>query len=423
MQLTSLPSRITGQEDPLVNQSRREFLRTAITLSAKMTTTALVGGHLFRGLSRAQNLDPIKVGVLHSLTGTMAVSGHSLVDSLMMAIDEINQRGGVLGRPLLPIVEDGASDPPTFIRKAKKLILQDQVSSVFGCWTSASRKAVLPVFEQEQNLLWYPVQYEGLESSPSIMYGGAAPNQQIIPGVDWCLKHIGSRVYMVGSDYIFPRTANRLIKVLLRNRGASFVGEDFRPLGDTRFTEVVTRIQAAKPDVLINTINGDSNRHLFAALKAAGITSQNLPVMSFSIAEEEIREIGVDLTSGHYCTWSYFQSIATRRNQRFVRSFKKRYGETRVTDDPIESSYVQVHLFALALERAKSTKIENIREAARGLIFEAPGGLVRIDPANQHTWKVARVGQIQANGQFAIRWSSKEPIKPEPFPSILGLNA
>lgn len=361
-----------------------------------------------------QSAAPIRVGILHSLSGTMAVSEQSLVDAAMMAIDEINARGGVLGRKLLPVIEDGASDWPTFALKAEKLIVEDKVASVFGCWTSSSRKSVLPIVEKHRNLLWYPVQYEGEESSPNIIYTGATPNQQIIPAVDWCRREFGPKMFLVGSDYIFPRTANEIIRLRLADFGAIPAGEEYLPLGSQDFDDVVAQIVRSKPSVVLNTINGDSNRAFFAALKAAGIDHQ-IPVMSFSIAEHELRDIGLNLTTGHYGSWTYFQSIDTPANRRFIREFRKRYGAERVTDDPIEAAYSQVHMFAKAVEKARSTDVDAIRHAAKGLIYAAPGGLIRVDPRNQHAWKVAHIGRIQANGQFRIVWSSEDPLPPRPW--------
>ena len=383
-----------------------------LSFSAAVTLLSMIS-HASCGADRSS--PPIRIGILHSLSGTMAISEQSLVDAARMAIDEINQRGGVLGRQLEPIIEDGESDWPTFARKAEKLIVEDKVASVFGCWTSASRKSVLPVFTKHNHLLWYPVQYEGQESSPNIIYTGAAPNQQITPAVAWCRRVFGTRMFLVGSDYIFPRTANEIIKLRLAGFGATPLGEEYRRLGSQDFDEIVAKIKESKPDVVLNTINGDSNRAFFQALRAADTGHPPIPVMSFSFAEDELRHIGVELTAGHYCSWNYFQSIDTPANRRFVREFRNRYGADRVTDDPIEAAYFQVHLFAKAVEKAGNTDVNAIRRAARGLIFAAPGGLVRIDPRNQHTWKVSRIGRIQRNGQFKIVWSSEDPLPPRPF--------
>ncbi|MBI4868793.1 MAG: urea ABC transporter substrate-binding protein [Candidatus Wallbacteria bacterium] len=362
---------------------------------------------------------PIRVGVLHSLTGTMAISEKSLVDAISMAIAEVNAAGGVLGRKLEAVVADGASDWPTFAKMAEKLITEDRVSSVFGCWTSASRKAVLPVFEKRDHLLWYPVQYEGCESSPNVIYTGAAPNQQIMPAVEWCAKRFGKKFFLVGSDYIFPRTANKLVRAQVASLGGECLGEEYRPLGDKDFAAIVAQIKTTKPDVIFNTINGDSNSAFFKELDAAGLKPESAPVMSMSIAEDELRVIGTQLTAGHYCAWNYFQSVDSPENQKFIAAFKKAYGADRVTDDPIEAAYFQVFLFAKAVEKAGSADVAAVRKAARGLTYSAPGGLVKIDPKNQHTWKVARIGQTQPDGQFKILWASEGPVKPQPYPKLL----
>lgn len=369
----------------------------------------------WRAFSQSQE-PPVKVGVLHSLTGTMASSGRSLVDAILMAIDEVNQQGGILGRPLHPVVRDGGSDPSLFAREAAQLIKEDQVHTIFGCWTSASRKAVLPVVEQEGHLLWYPVQYEGYEQSSAVMYGGAAPNQQILPALEWGLNQFGKKVFLVGSDYIFPRTANRLIKTELTRHHATLSGEIYQPLGKQDFQDTLQAIKDGKPDFIINTINGDSNQGFFQALSQAKLSANTLPVISMSIAEDELQRIGLELTQGHFAAWNYFQSIDTPTNHHFVSSFQQRYGKDRVTDDPIESAYVQVHLYAMAATKAGTTSPETVRQAAKGLIFDAPQGLIRVDPHTCHTWKIARIGQVQGNGQFRIVWSSDLPVKPNPFP-------
>jgi len=363
--------------------------------------------------------EPIKVGVIHSLTGTMAISERPLVEAHLMAVDEINEQGGIMGRPIQSVVEDGASEPSTFASKAKKLIVQDKVCSLFGCWTSASRKEVLPVLSEEDHLLWYPVQYEGCENSRHVIYTGASPNQQIMPAVDWCLETFGKRIFLVGSAYVFPEMANRIIKAQLDDRGATCLGEEYRPLGNWDFEAIIQKIKATEPDVIFNTVNGDSNLALYHQLVDAEVTSSVIPVVAVSVAEVELRHIGTQFTTGHYCAWNYFQSIETPENKKFVQSFKKKYGAERVTDDPIEAAYFQVHLFAKAIEKAGTTDVETIRESALDLTFEAPSGFVRIDPQNQHTWKVARIGQIQANGQFKIVWRTEKPVQPEPYPKVL----
>ncbi|MBP3967021.1 urea ABC transporter substrate-binding protein [Paenibacillus lignilyticus] len=357
----------------------------------------------------------IKVGILHSLSGTMAISEVSVKDSEMMAIDEINAKGGVLGKKIVPVVEDGASDWPTFAEKARKLISEDEVATVFGGWTSSSRKAMLPVFEELKGLLWYPVQYEGLEQSPNIMYTGATTNQQIVPAVTWLLENHGKKFFLLGSDYVFPRTANKIIKEQLKVEGGELAGEEYTPLGHTDYATVIAKIKEAKPDVVFNTLNGDSNVAFFKQLKDAGISSKDLTTLSVSVAEEEIRGIGVDVLAGTYAAWNYYQTTDTPANKTFVENYKKKYGEDRVTADPIEAGYDAVYLWAAAVEKAGSTDVEKVKEAAKELEWDAPEGKVKIDGETQHLYKTVRIGEVQTDGQFKEVWNSGEPVKPDPY--------
>lgn len=357
----------------------------------------------------------IKVGILHSLSGTMAISETSLRDAELMAIEEINAAGGVLGKKIVPVIEDGASDWPTFAEKAKKLLLSDKVATIFGCWTSASRKAVLPVVEKYNGLLWYPVQYEGLEASPNIFYTGAAPNQQIVPAVSYLLKKGYKKMYLLGSDYVFPRTANQIIKLQLKAEGGICVGEEYTPLGHVDYTTVISKIKAANPDIVFNTLNGDSNVAFFKQLKDAGITAAKIPTISVSIAEEEIRGIGASNLVGHLAAWNYFQTTDTPQNRTFVSKYKAKYGKDRVTDDPIEAAYFQVYLWAAAVKKAGSADVAAVRKAAPGIEFMAPGGKVTIDGDNQHVYKTVRIGEVLPNGQFKEIWNSGAPVKPDPY--------
>lgn len=359
--------------------------------------------------------DTIKVGVLHSLSGTMSISETSVKDAELLAIEEINAAGGVLGKKLEPIVEDGASDWPTFAEKAKKLLQKDKVAVIFGGWTSASRKAMLPVVEENNGLLFYPVQYEGLEASPNIFYTGAAPNQQIVPAVSWLLKNKGKKFYLLGSDYVFPRTANKIIKAQLAAEGGEVVGEEYTPLGHTDYSTIISKIKQAKPDVIFNTLNGDSNVAFFKQLKDAGIAAKDTTVMSVSVAEEEIRGIGTDVLAGHLASWNYYQSTDTPKNKEFVQKYKQKYGTDRVTDDPIEAGYFGVYLWAEAVKKAGGTAVDKVKEAAKGIQFDAPEGVVKIDGDNQHTYKIVRIGEVQKDGQFKEVWNSGEPVKPDPF--------
>jgi len=380
----------------------------------RMLFFTLVWVMLMSGFMQAEE-DVIKVGILHSLSGTMAISETSVRDAELLAIEEINAAGGVLSKKIVPVIEDGASDWPTFAEKARKLLQQDKVAAIFGCWTSASRKAVLPVVEENNGLLWYPVQYEGMEASPNIFYTGAAPNQQIVPAVDWLLENYGKKFYLLGSDYVFPRTANLIIKAQLAAKGGTLVGEEYTPLGHTDYNTVIAKIRSKKPDVIFNTLNGDSNVSFFKQLKDAGIGPEDIIVLSVSIAEEEVRGIGPDVLAGHLASWNYFQTTDTPENKEFVKNYKARYGEERVTADPIEAGYFGVYLWAKAVEKAGTTFVDAVREAAGGIEFQAPGGLVKIEPSNQHVWKTVRIGKIMRDGMFEELWNSGGPVKPDPF--------
>ncbi|UKS27474.1 urea ABC transporter substrate-binding protein [Paenibacillus sp. HWE-109] len=359
--------------------------------------------------------DTVPVGILHSLTGTMSISEVSVRDAELMAIDEINAAGGLLGKKIKPVIEDGASDWPTFAEKTKKLLQKDSVVTIFGCWTSASRKAVLPVVEQNKGLLWYPVQYEGVESSPNIFYIGATTNQQIIPAVTWLLQNKGKKFYLLGSDYVFPRTANKIIKEQLKAEGGTLIAEEYTPLGHTDYNTIISKIKKDKPDVIFNTLNGDSNVAFFKQLKDAGITAKDLTTMSVSIAEEEVRGIGASVLDGHYTAWNYYQTTDTPENKKFVEAYKAKYGKDRVTDDPIEAGYTAVYLWAAAVKKAGSFEVEKVKAAAKGIEFNAPEGKVVIDGENQHISKTARIGQITADGQIKEIWNSGQPLKPDPF--------
>ncbi len=360
--------------------------------------------------------DTIKVGILHSLSGTMAISETTVVDAEKLAIAEINAAGGVLGQQIEAIEEDGASDWPTFAEKATKLIDQDQVATVFGCWTSASRKAVKPVFESKNHMLWYPVQYEGQECSKNIFYTGAAPNQQIEPAVTWLLENKGKQFFLVGSDYVFPRTANTIIKEQLKAKGGETVGEDYLPLGNTEVTPIIAKIKQALPDggVIFNSLNGDSNVAFFKQLQGAGMGPDKYPVMSVSIAEEEVRQIGTEFLKGHYAAWNYFQSVDSPENKKWVADFKAKYGEDRVTNDPMEAAYIMVYLWKQAVEQAGSTDLEAVRAAAIGQKFAAPEGEVTMNP-NHHISKTVRIGQVRDDGQFDIVFATPGPVAPIPW--------
>jgi urea transport system substrate-binding protein len=359
----------------------------------------------------------IKIGILHSLTGTMAISEKSLVDAVQMAVEEINGKGGISGRQIETIVADGRSDWTAFAREAERLILEERVSTIFGCWTSASRKNVKEIVEKHNHLLIYPLQYEGLEDSPNIIYTGAAPNQQIIPAVKWSLDNLGKKFFLVGSDYVFPHTANAIIRDQLTALQGEVVGEEYLLLGSKEVGRIIDQIKQSRAEVILNTINGDSNIPFFHALRQAGISPNEVPVMSFSIAEEEMRNMNTAEMTGDYASWNYFQSIDDPVNRDFIQRYKSRYGEQRVTDDPIVTAYFSVYLWAQAVEEGQSDSVDSIRERMKDQSYQAPGGIVYVDATTRHTWKPVRIGKIRRDGQFDIVWSSERAVRPIPYPA------
>jgi urea transport system substrate-binding protein len=386
--------------------TRRQFAWSA---------AACIGGGL-TACSRAR--DPIRVGILHSLSGSMAIVETSLRDAAMLAVEQINAGGGVLGRIVEPVVEDGSSDPDRFQLLANKLLTADKVCSIFGCWTSSSRKSLLPVLQAHNGLLWYPAVYEGNECSRNVIYTGSAPNQQIIPAVDWLFARGARRFYLIGSDYVYPRTTNRVVSQHLAEIRATVAGEEYVPLDVDEFDGTIRRIRAARPDVVFSTL-AYANRSFYRAFTKAGIAAKDLPIMAMAVTEAEIRRIGTMWTEGHLATWAYFQSVDTPENVAFVGKFKERYGERRVTDDPTESAYFQVHVWAEAVRKAGTTDVNAVRESVAGLRFAAPEGPVHIDAENRHTWKTWRVGEVQHDGQFRILSSGSEPLRPDPWNPVL----
>lgn len=358
--------------------------------------------------------EPIKVGVLHSLTGNMGASERPLVDALQFAFDEINAAGGLLGRAIQPVVADCRSDADFCAREAERLISEERVSVLFGCWTSACRKAVKPVVERHHHLLFYPLQYEGMELSPNIVYVGSAPNQQIIPAVRWSLDNLGKTFYLVGSDYIFPHTANLILKDFILSHGGRILGERYLPLGSNDVAPAIDDLLKLRPAVVLNTINGDTNTVFFKAFNQAGLSARMMPVFSFSLAEAGFSRLP-DI-AGHYAAWSYFQSLPNEANQTFVKAFKQRYGADRVIGDPMESSYTAVHLWKQAVQSAHSDKADVVNSAVSWQSLRAPGGIVVVGANTRHTWKTARIGRTRADGQFDIVWESSGLIAPEPFP-------
>src|SRR6476660_6645260 len=357
----------------------------------------------------------VKVGVLNALSGTMAISEKTVHDSLALAAEQINASGGVLGKKLQVVSEDGASEPTVFAEKATKLISSDCVAAVFGGWTSSSRKAMLPVFEGANSLLFYPVQYEGLESSPNIFYTGATTNQQIVPALDY-LKEKGIKsLYLVGSDYVFPQTANRIIKAYADANGIEIKGEDYTPLGSTDFSTIVNKVRASNAGAVFNTLNGDSNVAFFKEYTNAGLTPQKMPVVSVSIAEEEVKGSGAQNIEGQLTAWNYYQTLDNPVNKAFVAAFRDKFGQDRGTSDPMEAAYISVYLWKNTVEKAKAFDTKSIQDSAGGVTFDAPEGLVTIDGENHHITKTARIGEIHPDGLIYTIWESPGPIEPDPY--------
>lgn len=384
---------------------------SAAALAATMLTACGLGGG-----SSSGDGDTVKVGLLHSLTGSMAISEKSVRDAEVLAIKEINAAGGVNGKQIEYVEEDGASEPSTFATKAEKLIDSEGVSTIFGCWTSSSRKAVKPIVEEYGSLLWYPVQYEGMESSSNIVYTGAAPNQQIVPAIDYLLEQGYKNFFLLGSDYVFPRTANMIINAQLEAKGAEAVGEEYADMDQTDFAAIISKIEAAKPDVIINTLNGTGNVSFFKQMSEKNYTSSDYMTMSFSIAEEEVATIGADILKGHMVSWNYYQTTDTEKNKEFVKAYKDAYGENRVTSDPAEAAYDAVYLWKAACEKADSFEPEDVIKAVESgeISFDAPEGTVTIQGDNHHLVKPVRIGQVGDDGLINEIYAT-DPVAPDPY--------
>ena len=360
---------------------------------------------------------PILVGVLHSQTGPIAVSEQAMIEAEQLAFEEINAAGGILGRPIQWIIADGASDWPAFAREAERLISDEGVTVLFGCWTSASRKSVLPVLERSDHLLIYPMAYEGLEACPNVIYTGAAPNQQITPAVQWCQSALNARrFFLLGSDYIWPHCVNAIISDQLMGLGVEKVAEQYVPFGSTNLKAYVQEIVDTQPDVILCSVVGDSAIAFFRELRRAGISPDDIPVITFALAEDELRSTNHADMVGHYAAWNYFQSIDSEENKRFVSAFKERYGADRVTSDVIAAAYNSVYLWANAVRESGNTDVQQVRNSLRQQSLNAPEGIIAVDPSTQHTWRPVYIGKIQADKQFEIVWTSNGSVRPVPYP-------
>lgn len=401
---------------------RRSLLAVALlpalaltACGAKTSATSTTSGAAAAASCVDTTGDSIKVGFLNSLSGTMAISEKTVNDSLNLAANEINAAGGVLGKKLSIVTEDGASDPTTFAEKAKKLIAADCVAAVFGGWTSASRKAMLPVFEGQNSLLYYPVQYEGLEASKNIFYTGATTNQQILPGLEYLKEKGKTKLFLVGSDYVFPRTANKIINAYAKANGMEVVGEEYTPLGSTDFATIVSKMKNSGATAVFNTLNGDSNVAFFKEYTSAGMKADTLPVLSVSIAEEEVQGIGAANIAGQLTAWNYYQTIDSAANKKFVAAFKAAYGEKRVTSDPMEAAYTSLYLWKATVEKGKSFAVADVQAAAGGVSFDAPEGKVTLNGENHHIAKTGMIGEIRPDGLIYAVWTSSAAIEPDPF--------
>ncbi|MGN0163074.1 MAG: urea ABC transporter substrate-binding protein, partial [Candidatus Ornithomonoglobus sp.] len=381
-------------------KTSKKFFALALSASMALGIAGCGGGS--SESAGSSDGDTVKVGILYSATGSMAISEGAVKDAEVLAIDEINAAGGVLGKQIEYVAEDGASEPSTFATKAEKLIDQDKVKTVFGCWTSASRKAVKPVFEEYGNLLWYPVQYEGMEDSSNIVYTGAAPNQQIVPAIDYLIEQGYTKFFLLGSDYVFPRTANMIINAQCAAKGVEVVGEEYAQMDQTDFSAIISKIEAAQPDVVINTLNGTSNLSFFKQMAEKNYTSDKLMTMSFSIAEEEVKTIGGDILKGHMVSWNYYMTTDTPENTAFVEAYQTAYGSDRVTSDPAEAAYDAVYLWKAAVEKAGSFEPEDVIAAVESgeISFTAPEGEVAVNGENHHLVKPVRVGVVDQAGQI-----------------------
>lgn len=418
--------------------SRRDFLKqTGKAALGIAAGTALGGFSLPRFVRAATETGPIKVGVLHSLSGTMAISEAPIKEVVLMAINEINEAGGVLGRKVEPLVEDPASNWDLFAEKSKKLLLQDKVATVFGCWTSVSRKSVLPVFEKYNGLLFYPVQYEGEECSKNVIYTGATINQQATPAIDYLMSAEGGnkkKFYLLGSDYVYPRTTNKILRLYLtkiKKVPESSIAEEYTPFHHQDYQTIVGKIKsfsAAGDAAVINTINGDSNVPFFKELANQGVTADRTPTMSFSFAEVELQTLDVQPLVGHLASWNYFMSLKTPENLKWVKAYKEWCKKKRipdkqcVTDDPMMHAYIHVKLWAKAAEKAKTTGVDEVLKALEGLEIPSPVGKYKVDEKNHHTWKPVYIGKIRADGQFEVVWKTKGWVAPEPWSPVTYAN-
>ena len=411
-------------------KSRRTFIKATV-LSAAL---ASMGAASFAAFAA----DTIKVGVLHSLSGTMAISETALKETVLMTIEEINKAGGVMGKQLEPVVVDPASNWPLFAEKARQLLTKDKVAVTFGCWTSVSRKSVLPVYKELNGLLFYPVQYEGEELEKNVFYTGAAPNQQAIPAVEYLMSADGGeakRFVLLGTDYVYPRTTNKILRAFLKSKGVADVDimEEYTPFGHSDYQTIIAKIKKfaseGKKTAVVSTINGDSNVPFYKELGNAGLKATDVPVVAFSVGEEELRGVDTKPLVGHLASWNYFMSLKNPENDKFTKMYKDWAVKAKlpnadkvVTNDPMEATYIGIHMWKQAVEKAKSTDTDKVIAAMAGQTFKAPSGIMsKMDEKNHHLHKSVFIGEVKADGQFNVVWKTPGPVKAQPWsPFIAG---
>jgi urea transport system substrate-binding protein len=430
-----------GDLAPTFSKPDQEFvsMNTSRRLAGKTLTAVALGLAAMGFASNVLAADTIKIGVLHSLSGTMAISESVLKDTVLMTIDEINAKGGLLGKKLEPVVVDPASNWPLFAEKAKQLISQDKVAVTFGCWTSVSRKSVLPVYEELNSLLFYPVQYEGEELSKNVFYTGAAPNQQAIPAVEYLMSKAGGgakRWVLLGTDYVYPRTTNKILRSFLHSKGVKDedIDEKYTPFGHSDYQTIVADIKkfsAGGKTAVVSTINGDSNVPFYKELGNAGLKAKDVPVVAFSVGEEELRGVDTKPLVGHLAAWNYFQSIKAPANSGFIKQWSE-YAKAKgiaghkdkpLTNDPMEATYIGIHMWAQAVKKAGSTDTDKVIAAMAGQTYTAPSGITSMmDPKNHHLHKSVFIGEIKADGQFNVVWKTPGPVKAEPWSPFIPEN-
>jgi urea transport system substrate-binding protein len=397
--------------------TRRKALRSAGAGLAGVLASGVAPYHFVRNIAQAAESDTIKVGILHSLSGTVAIIETSLHNAELLAIEEINAKGGVMGKKLVPVVEDPQSMVQVFAEKAKKLLLEEKVVAVLGCYTSASRQSVIPVFEENNGVLLYPTLYEAQECSKNCFYTGVVPNQQLDDFIPWIIKTLGrKKFYLIGANYIYPKETNREVKALLEKYGGTAVAEEYSPLGSTEFSTNINKISSSGADIVFSDLVGDQIVAFYKQFKEFGITANDIPICSSVTTEQEIAAMGAENGVGHYSSFPYFQSVDTPENKGFVERYKAKYGKDAVTNAVMEAAYFQTYLLAQAIAKVKSTAADAlITEGLPGQEFVAPQGKVKIDEKNHHTWLNPRFGKVNETGQYDIVWKKDEPIRPQPW--------